>query len=321
MEASAKSNISNDAKTKMGVSADTDIDPKTRAHYRKQFERVIRKLKVYAKNPDVDLLRRAYKFSFKAHENQIRKSGVPYIEHCIETALILTELRMDVMTVAAGLLHDVVENTGISVEDVKDEFGSEIAQLVDGVTKISELKFRSHAEKQAENFRKMIFSMAQDLRVIMIKFADRMHNMRTIQFLPKEKAVRIALETREVYAPLAHRFGIYFIKRELEDSAFKVLEPEAYEELSKKVTVHMKEWESYMKRISRSIETEFKQNNIQLRTSSRVKSLYSIYRKMIERGLNFDEIHDLLAIRIIVGNVEECYYGLGLIHKLFKPLA
>lgn len=180
------------------------FDSKVRNRNRRIFERIVKVIKSYSKNPDVELLRRAYSFAYDAHKYQLRKSGVPYIEHCLETAKILTELRMDVVTVAAGLLHDVVENTGISVNEVTETFGQEIGQLVDGVTKISELKFRSHAEKQAENFRKMIFSMAQDLRVIMIKFADRLHNMRTIEYLPKDKADRIARETREVYAPLAH---------------------------------------------------------------------------------------------------------------------
>ena len=194
--------------------------------YQKSFEEVIKNLKRYCKKLDESIVQKAFDFAFEAHKHQLRKSGEPYIVHCIETAHILTEMEMDYITVLAGLLHDVVEDTGVSLDEVRDEFGDQVASLVDGVTKISELQFSSKEEKQAENFRKMIFSMVKDIRVIMIKFADRLHNMRTLEYLPVKKQHRIALETREIYAPLAHRLGIAKIKWELEDLAFKALNPE-----------------------------------------------------------------------------------------------
>jgi guanosine-3',5'-bis(diphosphate) 3'-pyrophosphohydrolase len=234
----------------------TGLSQKQQDKYRKQFNRIIKEITQYAKKPDLALLKNAYSFALKAHREQSRLSGDPYIDHCLGTARILTELRMDVSTVAAGLIHDVVEDTGITIDDVVDEFGSEIGKLVDGVTKIGELKFKSQAQQQAENFRKMIFSMAEDLRVIMIKFADRLHNMRTLHFLPHEKAERIAIETRDVYAPLAHRFGIARIKWELEDLAFRTLHPEVYQELVKCVAEKKEEREKTIRRIVRPIKKE-----------------------------------------------------------------
>jgi len=277
-------------------------------------------IETYTKNPDVELLEKAYQFAYRAHKDYLRKSGVPYIEHCLETAKILTELRMDVVMVAASLLHDVVEDGGISIDEVKETFGQEIGQLVDGVTTISELKFQSQAEKQAENFRKMIFSMAQDLRVIMIKFADRLHNMRTIEYLPQKKAERIALETREVYAPLAHRFGIARIKWELEDLSLKVLDPPAYKELETKVADRREEREQVIRRVVAPIKKELLKNGIQAEVEGRAKALYSIYRKMKNRYKSFEEIYDLLAIRVIVKKVDECYFALGVVHTLFTPV-
>ena len=201
------------------VSADSQ---EVRDYYGVRFEKLLRKVRSYSKNEHKQLLREAYSFAYDAHIDQLRKSGVPYIDHCIETAIILADLKMDAITISAALLHDVVEDTGIQIGDVREKFGDDVARLVDGVTKISELKFHSHAEKQAENFRKMLFSMAQDLRIITIKFADRLHNMRTLEFLSPKKASRIALETREIYAPLAHRFGIARIKWEMEDLSLKL---------------------------------------------------------------------------------------------------
>ena len=235
----AKEKIKKTADKRPGVRKPKVLDAqqqKVRSRYRRVFDRILKEIQTYTKNPDLDLLRNAYQFAYDAHKHQLRKSGAPYIEHCLETAKILANLRMDVVTVVSGLLHDVVEDTGITIDEVRGKFGGEIAQLVDGVTKISELKFRSQAEKQAENFRKMIFSMAQDLRVIMIKFADRLHNMRTLEYLPYHKAKRIAIETREVYAPLAHRFGIARIKWELEDLTLKYLESKAYRDLVQQIS-------------------------------------------------------------------------------------
>lgn len=296
------------------------ITPRQKADYQERFEQVLRGVPEYLDNPNLDLIRKAYDFAHEAHITHFRRSGEPYITHCIETAYILTELRMDVESICSGLLHDVVEDAEVSVEEIRENFGDEIALLVDGVTKISELKFQSQAQKQAENFRKMIFSMAQDLRVIMIKFADRLHNMRTLEHLPEKKAMRIALETRDVYAPLAHRFGIARLKWELEDLSLKALDPEAYYDLAKKVAGRRVEREQYIEKVASPIRAELAKHKIQSEIKGRAKSLYSIYRKMQKRGKPFEEIYDLLAVRIVVQKVDECYFALGVVHTLFTPV-
>jgi len=296
------------------------LSPKQQDKYRRRFARIIKDITQYAKNPDLELLKNAYRFALNAHREQSRLSGDPYIDHCLGTSKILTELRMDASTVAAGLIHDVVEDTGITIANVVDEFGPEIGKLVDGVTKIGELKFKSQAQQQAENFRKMIFSMAEDLRVIMIKFADRLHNMRTLQHVPPEKAKRIAIETRDVYAPLAHRFGVARIKWELEDLAFKTIHPDIYQDLVKQVAEKKGEREKTIRRLVRPIKKELIKNGITAEVIGRAKTLHSIYLKMKYRQKPFEEIYDLLAIRIIVDKVDECYFALGVVHTLFTPL-
>ncbi len=296
------------------------IEPHVRRHYHKIFDGFLKDVNEYNKNADLGFLRKAYSFAYLAHKNQLRKSGVPYIEHPLETARTLIEMKMDPVTIAAGLLHDVVEDTGISLDEVRDVFGDEIAQLVDGVTKISELKFQTHAEQQAGNFRKMIFSMAKDLRVIIIKLADRLHNMRTLSHLPKKKAERIALETREVYTPLAHRFGIAKIKVELEDLSLKALHPKEYNELIHRVADKREEREAYISRIVNPLKIELEKHNIHADVIGRAKTLSSIHSKMNRRNKTFGEIYDLLAIRIIVNKIDECYFVLGIVHTLFTPV-
>ena len=296
------------------------VDPKVRSQYRHVFNEMMEELAEYGKPADLGLVRKAYTFAYNAHRNQLRKSGALYIEHPLETARLLVELKMDPVTVAAGLLHDVVEDTGITIEEVREIFGPEIAQLVDGVTKISELKFQSHAEEQAVNFRKMIFSMAQDLRVIIIKLADRMHNMRTLEHLPKKKAERIALETREVYTPLAHRFGIARIKWELEDLSLKALHPAEYNQLVHRIAEKREEREKYIHRIVDPLKAELERHRIPAEIIGRAKTLSSIYEKMVSRNKPFEEIYDLLAIRIIVSKIDECYFALGIVHTLFTPV-
>lgn len=320
MEVTAKGKVTPSEGTKKRSKLAAPISAKHTSRYRRQFNHLLKKIQSYIKNPDLELLRKAYRFAFNSHKYQFRKSGVPYIEHCLETTKILTELRMDVITLTAGLIHDVVEDTGISIDEVREKFGEEVALLVDGVTKISELEFQSQAEKQVENFRKMIFSMVRDLRVIMIKFADRLHNMRTIEFLPQKKAERISIETRDVYVPLAHRFGIARIKWELEDLSLKVLDHDSYEDLLKKVAESREEREQYIQQITKPIHQELELNNIQADVTGRAKSIYSIYRKMKNRIKPFEEIFDLLAIRIIVDRVDECYFALGVVHTLFTPV-
>lgn len=269
---------------------------------------------------DVSQLWAAYKFGQEAHEGQLRKSGDPYFDHCLNVAKILAELHMDATTIMAGLLHDVVEDTGITLTDVEEKFGKEVAQLVDGVTKLGDIKFKSRQEKQADNFRKMLLSVAEDIRVIIIKFADRLHNMRTLEYLPPIKQRRIAIETRDVYAPLAHRLGMAKIKWEMEDLVLKALDREAYYGIMKGIAEKRKEREKYIEKFSAPITDHLQEYDIEAKILGRPKHFYSIYGKMKRRNKPLEEIYDLLAIRIIVDRVEECYTTLGIIHQLFTPV-
>ena len=272
-------------------------------------------------NIDIPLIRKAYEFSAKAHSGQYRVSRKPYLEHCLEVAFILAEQHLDSATIAAGLLHDVVEDTDVTIEKIKEEFGDEIAELVDGVTKIGELEFKSLEEEQAEYFRKMLLSMAKDIRVIIIKLADRLHNMRTLDSLHKNKQREIASETREVYAPLAHRFGMAKIKWELEDLSLKHLDPEVYEELVHKISARREDREAYIREITEPLKRELEKAGIEAEITGRAKHFDSIYRKMKKRQKPFEEIYDLFAIRIIVDSEGECYHALGVVHTLWMPVA
>lgn len=290
------------------------------AAYEEVFEGLLRRISRYNQSLDAALLRKAFEFSFEAHRNQLRKSGKPYFEHPLEVAKILTGLKMDFETIAAGVLHDVAEDTDLTIQGVEREFGANIASLVDGVTKISDIKLLEFEERQAENFRKMLLSMVKDIRVIIIKFADRLHNMRTLEYLPDRKRRRIALETREVYAPLAHRLGLAKIKWELEDLALKFLEPEIYEDLVKRINATRKSREKTISDVTRPVREALVEAKIHARFEGRPKHFYSIYNKIVKRGIPFEEIYDLLAIRIIVEKVEECYHTLGLVHSLYAPI-
>src|SRR5690606_26789562 len=274
----------------------------------------------YASRLDVDTIARAYRFAERAHEGQRRASGEEYIVHCVEVAKILADLHLDTASIAAGLIHDVVEDTTTTLEDVRAEFGDEIAQIVDGVTKIGKVQFRSTTEQQVENYRKLLLSMAQDARVILIKLADRLHNMRTLDPLRPDKRRRIALETMEIYAPLAHRLGMAQIKWELEDLAFKHLEPEAYRELAMKVAERRAEREQQIEALRKPLEQELKNAGSPGEVYGRAKDVWSIHGKMIKRGRPFDEIYDLMAIRVITDTVANCYHALGVIHNKWTPL-
>ncbi len=275
----------------------------------------------YNANISIPLVRKAYEFSDKAHAGQKRTSGEPYVEHCLEVAFILAEQHMDSTTIAAGLIHDVVEDTDYTIDDIRQEFGDEIADLVDGVTKIGSVAFSSREEQQVEYFRKMLLTMVKDIRVILIKLADRLHNMRTLDALPPEKRRRIAQETRDVYAPLAHRFGINKIKVELEDLSLKYLEPEVYLDLANKVKERKERREAYIATVVKPLKEELEKNGIQATVYGRAKHLDSIYRKIRVRRVPFDEIYDLLAIRCIVGTIRECYHALGIVHSMWKPVS
>ncbi|OWZ83614.1 (p)ppGpp synthetase [Natranaerobius trueperi] len=267
-----------------------------------------------------DLLDRAYEYAKKQHGEQKRSSGEDYIIHPIEVALVLAELELDIDSISAGILHDVIEDTSVTKEDLEEKFGDEIALLVDGVTKLSKFNFKSKEEHQAENLRKMFFAMASDIRVILIKLADRTHNMRTLQYLPERKQKATAKETMEIYAPLANRLGIYKIKWELEDLAFRYLEPEQYYFLAEKIVQKRKEREEYIKKIQVDLQKKLDEMGIEGEIQGRPKHLYSIYSKMQKTSKDLNEIYDLIALRVIVNNVKECYAVLGTVHTLWKPV-
>ena len=269
---------------------------------------------------DVDLIARAYQLSEKAHRGQKRASGEEYIAHCVEVAKILADLHLDTTSVASGLVHDVVEDTLISLPELREALGEEIANIVDGVTKIGKVQFRSNTEQQVENYRKLLLSMAQDARVILIKLADRVHNMRTLEHLRADKRRRIALETREIYGPLAHRLGMARIRWELEDLTFKHLEPEAYRDLAKKVADRRVEREASIEAVRAPLEEELRKAGIPCEVYGRPKHLWSIHRKMVQRGKPYEEIYDLMAIRVVTDSVANCYHALGVIHNRWTPL-
>ena len=279
-----------------------------------------RALEAYADRLDVDDIKAAYDLAADAHAGQKRASGEDFVSHAVEVSTILAQLRLDTASIVAGLIHDVVEDTALTVQDVEERFGTQVRLIVDGVTKIGKVRFRSHTEHQVENYRKLLLSMAEDARVILIKLADRLHNMRTLEHLPPEKRKRIALETREIYAPLAHRLGIASIKWELEDLAFKFLEPEAYAALRKKVQQRRKERERQILEMQRPLEEELRSADIPHQVTGRPKHLWSIYKKMKSRDKPYEEIYDLMAIRVITDSVQHCYAALGVIHSKWTPI-
>jgi len=269
---------------------------------------------------DEELIRRAYTFAERAHQGQTRESGEPYLAHCLRVATTLAEHHLDTATIAAGLLHDVAEDTGMEISQVKGEFGDGIAGLVDGVTKISGLRFQSREEQQVSNFRKMLLSMAKDIRVILIKFADRLHNMQTLEHLNTDRRIRIALETREVYAPLAHRLGMAKIKTKLEDLSLKFLDPEGYEALVNELASKRRQSEDYLESVKKPLVSLLRREGIEAEITGRTKHITSIYRKIKSQNLPLEKIYDLMAIRVITKTEAGCYQILGLIHTLWTPV-
>ncbi|NBV51420.1 bifunctional (p)ppGpp synthetase/guanosine-3',5'-bis(diphosphate) 3'-pyrophosphohydrolase, partial [bacterium] len=270
---------------------------------------------------DTSSIEKAYQFSEALHQGQQRSSGESYIQHPVEVATILAELKLDTPTIVTGLLHDTVEDTHTSLEEIITQFGPEIGNLVDGVTKISQISFQTSEEKQAENFRKMILAMAQDIRVILVKLADRLHNMRTLQYLRPDKQVRIAQETLDIYAPLANRLGLSAIKRELEDLSLRFSRPEIYYKLVAHVSKKAQEREQYTRDLQVLIESALKEQGYpKALVSGRPKHFYSIHKKMERRNLSFDQIYDITGFRILVQSIEECYGVLGVIHSIWTPV-
>jgi len=285
-----------------------------------QLETLIDEIPKYQPGADLEVLQRAYRFSERSHQGQQRASGEPYVSHPLQVAGLLVDFKMDVTTVTAGLLHDVLEDTSTTKADLEAEFGKEIAELVDGVTKIGKLAFSSREERQAENFRKMLVAMARDLRVLMIKLADRLHNMRTLDYLAPDKARKIAHETLDIYAPLAHRLGMAKVKAELEDLALRAMSPDVYIDLQKRVAKRRLEREADINHVIAIIERKLSEVGIESQIRGRPKHFYSIFKKMHDQGREFDEIYDLTAVRVITGSVRDCYGALGVIHSLWKPV-
>ncbi|MBW1981035.1 MAG: bifunctional (p)ppGpp synthetase/guanosine-3',5'-bis(diphosphate) 3'-pyrophosphohydrolase [Deltaproteobacteria bacterium] len=274
----------------------------------------------YHPDADIRLIEKAYVYSGKAHEGQVRLSGEPYLMHPLEVAGILVRMKLDVFTVASGLLHDTLEDTNTSADDLRRLFGDEVYRLVDGVTKIGRFEFSSYEERQAENVRKMILAMANDIRVILIKLADRLHNMRTLMYHAPAKQRLIAQETMDIYAPLAGRLGIDWIKKELEDLAFSFLHPEIYEEIVSGLKNTEEERQRYIEKVRTVLQEKLAEFNLSGTVSGRPKHIYSIYKKMVAQNLDLEHIYDIIAFRIILGSIRECYETLGMIHSLWKPI-
>jgi GTP pyrophosphokinase len=285
-----------------------------------ELERLLARVQAYNPQADAQLIRRAYEYSARMHAEQKRESGEPYVTHPLNVALIIAQLKLDLPSIITGLLHDVVEDTMASLDEVRELFGNEVATLVDGVTKVSKITFSSRAEKQAENFRKMVIAMAHDIRVVLIKLADRLHNMRTLSHLVRDRQEEIAHETLEIYAPIAHRLGIYWLKSELEDAAFRYINPTAYATLKAHVARTMAESEEYIRTVIGIIAQRLEEAGVKAEVTGRPKNIYSIHRKMQEEGLHFDQVYDLVAFRIIVATLRECYEALGVAHASWKPI-
>ncbi len=274
----------------------------------------------YNPGADLNLIRKAYVYCAKVHQGQTRLSGEPYIIHPLEVAGLLATLKLDVPSIVTGFLHDTIEDTLTTSEELAEMFGAEVAELVDGVTKISKIHFKTKEENQAENFRKMLLAMANDIRVILVKLADRLHNMRTLQFQPDTKQRAISRETMDIYAPIAHRLGVSWIKTELEDLSFRYLQPEVYFDLSTRIQRKKQERESFIQEVQQIIRQKLDDHTIVGEVSGRSKHLYSIYRKMEKRKVEFDEIYDLTALRVLVDDVKSCYEVLGIIHSSWRPI-
>jgi len=297
------------------VSPEASSDPVERL-----YNELEAKIREYRPNDDLSVLQRAFRFASKCHEGQTRDSGEPYMIHPVGVSHILADMRMDLVAIVTGLLHDVVEDTSVTVDQVRKEFGEEVARCVDGVTKLTKLDFFSAEDRQAESFRKMLLAMVEDIRVIMVKLADRMHNMRTLGFLSAERRERIARETIEIYAPIAHRLGMGKVRSELEDLAFQYLEPDAYKEIVHAIESRRHSSEEFLAEIRKTVEGELRKEAIPARVEGRIKRPYSVFQKLRRQKITVDQVYDLMAMRIITDSVKNCYAALGVLHTMWRPI-
>jgi len=285
-----------------------------------KYRDLIKRMQANRPQDDLTIVKKAYDYSLKVHEGQTRASGEPYLVHPLEVALVLAEMKMDPVAVAAGLLHDSVEDTSVTITDITKEFGEQVAHIVEGVTKISKIDFATREEQQAENLRKMMLAMVDDIRVVLIKLADRLHNMRTLEHLQPERQHKIAEETLEIYAPIAHRLGMGKIRGELEDLGFRYLDPLGFEQVEKSVNARRKEGEAFLGKMEHIIIGKLKEAGIQARVESRIKRLFSIHKKLQRQRISVDQVYDLCAMRVITRSLQDCYAVLGIIHNLWRPV-
>jgi GTP diphosphokinase / guanosine-3',5'-bis(diphosphate) 3'-diphosphatase len=285
-----------------------------------KFRELLKRIRDYRPQDDLELVRKAYEYSQKVHSGQTRASGEPYLVHPLEVALVLAEMKMDPVAIAAGLLHDSVEDTSTTIVDIRKEFGEQVAHIVEGVTKISQIDFATREEQQAENLRKMMLAMVDDIRVVLIKLADRLHNMRTLEHLPPERQQKIAKETLEIYGPIAHRLGMGKIRGELEDLGFRYLDPETYQQVHDAVEAKRKEGQAFLARVEHLLHDKLKEAGITARLESRIKRLYSIHKKLVRQHIGVDQVYDLYAMRVITHSVQDCYAVLGIVHNVWRPV-
>jgi GTP diphosphokinase / guanosine-3',5'-bis(diphosphate) 3'-diphosphatase len=285
-----------------------------------KFQQLLAKVAENRPKDDPEIIRKAYEFSLKHHQGQTRASGEPYLIHPLEVAVVLADMKLDSTAIAAGLLHDAIEDTEVTHEDVRREFGDQVVHIVEGVTKIDKIDFASREERQAENVRKMVLAMVDDIRVVLIKLADRLHNMRTLQHLQEERRQNVAKETLEIYAPLAHRLGMGKVRGELEDLSFRYVDPIGYEQVHEAVETRRKSGEAFLAKVIKVLQQKLRENGVEARVDSRIKRLYSIHQKLLRQRINVDQVYDLLAVRIITKSIKDCYTVLGAIHQMWRPV-
>src|SRR2546429_84778 len=286
-----------------------------------RFEDLLEKVRAYSPDADVELLRRAYVFSAFEHRGQVRHSGEPYLIHPLNVADFLADMKLDAVAIAAGLLHDVVEDPLTTIERIQELFGSEVAHVVEGVTKISAIPFQSSEERQAENFRKMLLAMVDDIRVIVVKLADRLHNMRTLSHLPDDKRIKVAQETRDIYAPIANRLGMSKVKNELEELSFRYLEPQTYESLRAKVDAKRRATEGFIEELKKTVAATLAEARVPvIEIDGRIKRLWSISQKLKRQKIELEQVYDFIAVRIVTHSVKDCYAALGIIHQTWSPV-